>query len=97
MKVNDALTPQNLPPVNEPEPIRPAGGSAGRVPAAGGDAVELSPDIILADQAVRLAANAGDVRPEAVNRARQLLETGSVGTDLERLADRIIDSLIEHR
>jgi len=97
MKVNDPLTPQNLPPVTGPEATRPAGGNAARVVSAGSDAVQLSPDIVLADQAVRLAASAGDVRPDAVNRARQLLEAGSAGGDLERLADRIIDSLLEHR
>jgi anti-sigma28 factor (negative regulator of flagellin synthesis) len=64
---------------------------------ASGDAVKLSDALKLADQAVRAAAVSGDVRPEAVARARQLLQAGQLGTNPEALADRIIDSLLESR
>jgi anti-sigma28 factor (negative regulator of flagellin synthesis) len=57
------------------------------------DSVRLSGDLRLADAAVRLAAVAGDVRPEAVARARALLESGKLGDDPERLADRLIDTI----
>lgn len=60
-------------------------------------AVSLSSDLRLADEAVRAAALAGEVRPEAVARARALLASGELGGDLERLADRLIESLIESR
>lgn len=61
------------------------------------DAVKLSDTLKLADQAVRAAAASGDVRPEAVARARQLLESGLVGSNPDALAERIIDSLLESR
>jgi len=60
---------------------------------SGSDAVQLSDDVRLADEAVRAATPNGDVRPDAVAHARALLEQGQLGADLERLADRIIDSL----
>ena len=59
------------------------------------DAVRLSSDLQLVDVAVRAAALAGDVRPEAVARARALLDSGQLGADPLRLADRLIDSLTE--
>ena len=61
------------------------------------DTVRLSGDLRLADEAVRAAALSGDVRPEAVARARALLQSGSLGSDVEALADKIIDSLTETR
>ena len=61
------------------------------------DAVKLSADLRFADVALRAAAMAGDVRPEAVARAIELLNSGELGSDMERLADRIIDSLLESR
>lgn len=61
------------------------------------DAVHLSKDLSVADVALRAAAMAGDVRPEAVAQAIELMSSGKVGNDLERLADRIIDSLTESR
>jgi hypothetical protein len=63
----------------------------------GSDAVHLSGDLRLADVAIRAAAVAGDVRPEAVAQAIKLFNSGDIGTDLDRLADRIIDSLTEFR
>ena len=61
------------------------------------DAVKLSDQIRLADEAVRAAAISGDVRPAAVARARELLQSGQLGRDLGALADRIVDSLIQVR
>jgi hypothetical protein len=66
-----------------------------KAPAAVGDEVRLSGDVGLVDEAVRAAAVTGDVRPEAVARARALLERGAIGGDLERLADRLIEELIQ--
>jgi flagellar biosynthesis anti-sigma factor FlgM len=62
---------------------------------ASGDAVRLSGDLRLADEAVRAAAVTDDVRPEAVAKARALVARGEVGNDLERLADKLIDSLLD--
>jgi anti-sigma28 factor (negative regulator of flagellin synthesis) len=65
--------------------------------ASSPDTVRLSGEVRLADEAVRAAALSGDVRPEAVARARALLQSGSLGRDTEALADKIIDSLTETR
>jgi hypothetical protein len=67
--------------------------SSSRPVAPGSDVVRLSTDLQVVDLAVRAAAMAGDVRPEAVASARRILDGGQLGQDLERLADRIIDSL----
>ena len=61
--------------------------------APGQDAVRLSPDLRLADQAVR-AASADADRPDAVARGRALVASGTLGGDVERLADRMIDALL---
>jgi hypothetical protein len=97
MKVDDPRAHFNLPvtPV-APEPNRPVAKTPG-VPAKPEDAVSLSSDLRLANEAVRAAALAGDVRLEAVARALALVASGKLGNDLERLADRIIESLTESR
>jgi anti-sigma28 factor (negative regulator of flagellin synthesis) len=61
------------------------------------DTVSLSGELRLADEAVRAAALSGDVRPKAIARARALLQSGTLGSDTQALADKIIDSLIETR
>ncbi len=58
------------------------------------DRVELSPDAKLADVAVRAAARVPEVRQDVVERVRAKLEAGELGTDLYRLADKMIDSLL---
>jgi hypothetical protein len=65
--------------------------------ATGTDSVRLSGELRLADEAVRAAALAAEVRPDAVARARALLESGELGRDVSALADSIIDSLLESR
>jgi hypothetical protein len=76
------------------EPVRPA-----TLPPvhSGSDEVRLSGDLHLANVALRAAAMAGDVRPEAVAQAIELVRQGQLGNNLERLADRIIDSITESR
>ena len=61
------------------------------------DAVRLSGDLKLADEAVRAASVSTDVRPDAVARARALLQSGELDRDLADLADRMIDSLLDIR
>ncbi len=68
---------------------------AGRGAAAGGDRVELSSDAQLVSSAVKAAEAAPAVRDEAIERARQKLLAGEIGNDLNRLADRLIDHLLE--
>ena len=59
-----------------------------------GDRVEVSSDAQLVANAIRTAEEAPDLRPEAVERGRRALESGTLGADANRLADRILDSLL---
>jgi hypothetical protein len=70
---------------------------ASRVAEKNPDAVNLSDELRLADEAVRAAAISGDVRPANVARARELYQSGQLARDLGSLADRIIDSLVQDR
>jgi anti-sigma28 factor (negative regulator of flagellin synthesis) len=58
-----------------------------------GDAVRLSSDLRLADEAMR-AATEDDGRADRVAHAREMFERGALGGDLDRLADRMIDVLL---
>lgn len=69
--------------------------SAARAKNSVGDRVEVSADAQLVAGAVQAAHDAPSVRPEAVERGRRLLESGSLGQDAVRLADRMIDSLLQ--
>ena len=95
MKVDDARTHFNFPMIavaavqDRPEVKGPESVSAST------EAIDLSSDLRLADEAVRAAAPGPGVRPDAVARARALLASGNIAADLERLADRLIESLIE--
>jgi anti-sigma28 factor (negative regulator of flagellin synthesis) len=89
MKVED-------PRVTFSSPLPPATADAPRpiaTPAssADSDAVRLSSNLRLADEAVRAATISGDVRPDVVEKARALLAAGRLGSDPEHLADRMID------
>ena len=61
---------------------------------AGGDRVRLSNTLQFANSAVSAASKAPDVRPEKVERARALLESGKLGSDPYKLADALIDKTI---
>jgi flagellar biosynthesis anti-sigma factor FlgM len=58
------------------------------------DRVEVSSDLQLVAAATQAALNSPAVRPEAVERARQALDNGTLGRDADRLADRILGSLL---
>ena len=64
-------------------------------PAGSSDRVEVSSDAQLVASAIRAAEDAPAVRPEAVERGRRALEDGTLGQDTDRLADRIIKSLLD--
>jgi anti-sigma28 factor (negative regulator of flagellin synthesis) len=57
--------------------------------------VELSSDAQLASSAVRAATNAPAIRQDVVEQARQKLLAGQIGQDPLKLADRLIDHLLE--
>ncbi len=59
------------------------------------DQVRVSTTGQLAAAAAAKANEASDIRPDAVARGRELLERGELGRDAARLADRLIDSLLD--
>lgn len=67
----------------------------GTVTSQGTDRVQVSGDAALAASARRLADETPDIRHDLVERMRAKLAAGEVGTDAERLADSIIDHLLE--
>jgi hypothetical protein len=95
MKVDDprSVSSQSVTPASES--TQAADRKVTPLSSVSNDAVRFSSDLQLVDVAVRAAALAGDVRPEAVARARALLDSGRLGADPIRLADRLIDSLTE--
>jgi negative regulator of flagellin synthesis FlgM len=60
-----------------------------------GDTVQLSSDAKFAAAAIDAAQQAPDVRADKVARAKQLLESGELGADAGKLADAMIDSMLE--
>jgi len=59
-----------------------------------GDRVEVSADARLLGKAVDAAAKAPEIRQDVVERAKAKLAAGEIGNDANRLADRLIDSLL---
>lgn len=79
------------------EPVRDErAAGADRAPKDGRtDQVRVSTASQLAAAAASAARQSSDVRPEAVARARALLESGELGRNAERLADALIDNAID--
>jgi flagellar biosynthesis anti-sigma factor FlgM len=79
-------------------------GQARRTPRAEasssqGDRVEVSDDAKkvqqLVAEAVKSVSNAPEVRQDKVERAKELLASGELGADHQKLASAIIDDLLE--
>jgi hypothetical protein len=72
-----------------------ARGSASTAGAPAADRISLSASLRLVSAALQEARlDNPQIRPEAVARGRALLASGEIGTDLEALAQSIIDSLV---
>jgi anti-sigma28 factor (negative regulator of flagellin synthesis) len=71
----------------------PSGPVAARPPATP-DWVEASSEAQLVTLALHAAQDTAAVRPDAVESARRALDDGTLGRDTNRLAERIIDSLL---
>ena len=67
---------------------------AGRVQ---GDEVTVSPDVQLAQRAIDSASQPVSVRPDAVERGKALLASGSLGSDAGQLADTLIQRLLDNQ
>jgi flagellar biosynthesis anti-sigma factor FlgM len=63
-------------------------------PAASGDRVEVSKDAQLMTSALKAANDAPAIRHDVVERMRKLLESGELGKDSGKLADALIDHMI---
>ena len=59
------------------------------------DQVKLSTTGQLAAAAAQAANDAPEVRPDAVARGKALLDSGELAKDAGRLADKLIDSLLD--
>lgn len=68
-----------------------------RADKAHGDAVTVSPDVALAQRAIDTANQPVSVRPEAVERGKALLASGSLGNDAGKLADTLIQRLLDNQ
>lgn len=60
------------------------------------DRAQISSDAAFIGAAIRAAEDAPAVRADVVQRARQMMAASAVGNDLGRLADRLIDHLLEN-
>lgn len=74
--------------------------SRGKYPAGTGstqdtDRVQVSENAALAATAKKAADESPDIRMDLVERMRAKLAAGDVGKDAERLADRMIDHLLD--
>jgi negative regulator of flagellin synthesis FlgM len=58
------------------------------------DRIEVSADARLVNDAVRAANDSPDIRQDLVERAKQKLAAGELGSNPERLAERMIDTLL---
>ena len=66
----------------------------GRAAAQGGDRVEVSGDARLMSSAMQAANSAPAIRADKVEAAKVKLASGELGSNSERLADKMIDSLL---
>ena len=60
-------------------------------PVAAGDTVRISDDVQFVRTALERANAQPEIRPEVVQRMRELIARGELGADAEKLADALID------
>lgn len=61
------------------------------------DRVEVSADAKLLNDALKAAQDSSDIRPDVVERAKTLLESGELGRDSHALADRLIGGMLKKK
>lgn len=66
-----------------------------RTATSGADKVDLSADAQLLAAALKATTETTAVRADVVEAMKQKLAAGEIGTDSARLADRILDDLLE--
>jgi flagellar biosynthesis anti-sigma factor FlgM len=70
-------------------------GKVGTRQATSADTVQVSSDAKLLSQAMKVAQDTPDIRTDVVERMREKLAAGNVGNDAGRLADRMLDDLLQ--
>ena len=96
MKIDQNRVNLDPPGTVRPDPARDERAAAAeRAAQEGTDQVRVSSTGQLAAAAAAAATAAPDVRPDAVARARELLESGKLGSDATRLAESLIDSALD--
>lgn len=93
MKVEDRTPIPASGPAKAARPTREIQGLKGKEEVQ--DRLDLSVGVSAVQKAIAEATPTRHIRPEAVARAQALMENGDLGKDLGRLADRMIDSLVE--
>ncbi len=99
MKIDDKGLPQESQALGSTQRTE-ADGRAGKMERrerTGSDTLELSPDARLLHQALAAASRAPDVRSDRVEAVKAKLAAGELGQDPGRLADLMIDDLLERR
>jgi flagellar biosynthesis anti-sigma factor FlgM len=90
---------QNLESVAAQRADRVTIGRGKQAPGAGAsqdiDRVQVSDSAVLAATVRRAADETPDIRQDLVEKMRAKLAAGEIGADAERLADRMIDHLLE--
>ncbi len=98
MRIDGTQPEQNGVSINRAESNRPERASSGRHQKAAltgsADRVALSPDAKLMAGALKAAGESPAVRQELVERLRQKLAAGEVGSNVERLAESLITHLL---
>lgn len=98
MRIDGSYADQNGVSIGRAESTRPERAVSGRrqPPAASAseDRVALSSDAELVASAMKAASEPPAIRQELVDRLRQKLDAGEVGTNVERLADHLIARLL---
>lgn len=100
MKIDNSSLPPTPDRVGQAGTVTPGDTAArsGGTAAASGDAVHVSSDAKVVAQAARELADVtaqDTVRPDVVERAKAALARGEVGADVDRLADRLIDGMLD--
>lgn len=87
---HQSTAPQEVDPNRDKESAR-----AQRSVQNGNDRVDLSTEASLLAEALRVAEGIPDVRQDLVEQMQQRFARGEVGDDVMRLADAMIDRLLE--
>jgi len=67
------------------------------IPAAGTDRVEMSQDVAFANTVVQAVHETPELREDKIAAAKKALADGTLGQDAARLADALIDHMLDDK